>query len=169
MSCLLSSRLFSCRVLVISPGVTSSPVMRSRLMSSLLVLCRVVQCHVTSCHVLSSLLVSRFSASGHVMSCLATADVSCLGTGPLMLFPWCHILCITSCRLFLCSVNDLSSNLVLCVAPFFPVVLCLAISSRVMSRLAALGPLMPPYPVSFVVSLALATHGTLRFVFDMPS
>ena len=72
-----------------------------------------------------------------VMSCLDTAVVPRLETGPLMLSLWCHISCSASCRIFYFGMGHvLKSDLVLWVVPIFLsryVLLSLLVSCHVVS------------------------------------
>ena len=67
-------------------------VISSRLASRYVTSC-LLPWHLFSCRVLvmSSLVLPSHSFD--------TPVVSCLGTGPVMSFHWCHLSCITSCRL----------------------------------------------------------------------
>ena len=133
-----------------------------------------VFCHVTFCHLFPCLVVSFYAMSCHILTWQSC--VACLRAGPHTSLLWCHISCVASCRLFWCY--DMSCHPILRhVSSLFPVMLCLALSSRVMSccvmyittccvRSSYLGSI-------FCCSLALATRRKLHFVafcllFDLP-
>ena len=82
---------------------------------------------------------------------------SCLGTGPLMSFRWCHISCMTSCRLFLWY--GMSCRLISCYASF---VLNLFSCHIMLSCHVSTCQARSPYVVSPVVSSALATRRKLH-------
>ena len=92
---------------VMSRHATSCPVISSRVLS-----CRILSCHLTPCCVMSC----------HVLSRDRSLQVR--------LIFWCVIFSwITSCCLFFCY--GVPCPVLRC--PFIPVVLCLVISSRIMS------------------------------------
>ena len=114
----MSCPVISCRVAFHACLVAPSLVMSCHITRRYVVSSRVSHvwpCHVMSCHVMSSTDMSCPVRLCDVMSCLDTPVVSCLETGPLMSFPWCHISRSASCRLFLSygACHVCSSSLVL--------------------------------------------------------
>ena len=159
MSCpVIASRVRSCRAI-------SCLVTASRVMSCHALFCHLFSCHVLRCHVMSCPVMLC-----DVMSCVDTAVVSCLGTGSLMSFLWCHVSCFTSCRLSLCY--GMFCHLIPCYASSLyscHFIFCYLFSCHIISCHVTTCRVRSSDVVSCIVSLALATRRKLRFVFDMPS